>query len=213
MNLAAGHAPLRSEECFGGLPARTKGQENGRSRPGRRAQPDIQMQAETLSPIDRTDWNYDRAAHLLERAGFGGTPKDIGRLAAMTPEAAVDYLVSYERLSDNSLPEFEQSGLWDSSLKDFPVSRPAATSLGEGAGEAMGVRVKPKGARPLQPITNRFFYWLRATVLETRRLAFWWVDRMVRKANSQSQNVIGTDRRRVHLHSARATEPAIERSA
>ena len=138
------------------------------------------MQAETLSPIDRTDWNYDRAAHLLERAGFGGTPKDIGRLAAMTPEAAVDYLVSYERLSDNSLPEFEQSGLWDSSLKDFPVSRPAATSLGEGAGEAMGVRVKPKGARPLQPITNRFFYWLRATVLETRRLAFWWVDRMVR---------------------------------
>ena len=30
-----------------------------------------------LSQIASTDWNYDRAAHLLERAGFGGTPEDI----------------------------------------------------------------------------------------------------------------------------------------
>ena len=138
------------------------------------------MQAENLSPIGAADWTYDRAAHLLERAGFGGTPKDIERLAAMTPARAVDYLVDYERISDNYLPEFEESGFWDPSLKNFPVSRPAATELGERMGEAMGVKVKPGGTRPLQPITNRFFYWLRATVLETRRLAFWWVDRMVR---------------------------------
>jgi uncharacterized protein (DUF1800 family) len=138
------------------------------------------MQAENLSPIGVADWNYDRAAHLLERAGFGGTPKDIERLAAMTPSAAVDSLVGYERISDNYLPDFEESGFWDPSLKHFPVSRPAATELAERTGEAMGVKVKPKGARPLQPVTNRFFYWLRATVLETRRLAFWWVDRMVR---------------------------------
>ncbi|HVW93006.1 MAG TPA: DUF1800 domain-containing protein, partial [Devosia sp.] len=138
------------------------------------------MQAENLSPIGAADWTYDRAAHLLERAGFGGTPKDIERLAAMIPARAVDYLVDYERISDNYLPEFEESGFWDPSLKNFPVSRPAATELGERIGEAMGVKVKPGGTRPLQPITNRFFYWLRATVLETRRLAFWWVDRMVR---------------------------------
>ena len=31
-----------------------------------------------------------RAAHLLERAGFGGTPEEIARLAAMTPRQAVD---------------------------------------------------------------------------------------------------------------------------
>ena len=40
-----------------------------------------------LSPISAADWNCDRAAHLLERAGFGGTPEDIEALAAMTPEA------------------------------------------------------------------------------------------------------------------------------
>src|SRR5262245_58218778 len=29
-----------------------------------------------LSPIAADDWNYDRAAHLLERVGFGGTPEE-----------------------------------------------------------------------------------------------------------------------------------------
>lgn len=42
-----------------------------------------------LTPIGEADWSYQRAAHLLERAGFGGTPGEIGRLAAMTPEEAV----------------------------------------------------------------------------------------------------------------------------
>src|SRR6476659_7131144 len=39
-----------------------------------------------LTPIGRADWNYDFAAHLLERAGFGGTPEEIEALAKMTPE-------------------------------------------------------------------------------------------------------------------------------
>jgi len=138
------------------------------------------MQAEILAPIAPAQWSYDLAAHLLERAGFGGTPAEIRRLAAMTPEQAVSQLVDYERIGDNNLPDFEESGFWDPSLKNFPLSRPAATELGERSGEAMGIKVKPKGDRPLQPITNRFFYWLRATVLETHRLAGWWVDRMVR---------------------------------
>ena len=49
-----------------------------------------------LTPIGVEDWSHDRAAHLLERAGFGGTPEEIARLAAMTPEEAVRHLVNYE---------------------------------------------------------------------------------------------------------------------
>ena len=30
-----------------------------------------------LTPIAATEWNYDRAAHLLIHAGFGGTPAEI----------------------------------------------------------------------------------------------------------------------------------------
>ena len=36
-----------------------------------------------LSPIAPGDWSYDRAAHLIERAGFDGTPEEIDNLAAM----------------------------------------------------------------------------------------------------------------------------------
>jgi len=32
-----------------------------------------------LTPISAADWTFERAAHLLERAGFGGTPEDIQR--------------------------------------------------------------------------------------------------------------------------------------
>jgi len=135
---------------------------------------------ENLSPISVADWTYERAAHLLERAGFGGTPAQIERLAQMSPQEAVASFVDYMHADNSHLPAFEESGFWEPSFKDFPVSRPAATELAERSGEAMGVRVKPSGDRPLQPVTNRFFYWLRATVLETRRLAFWWLDRMVR---------------------------------
>jgi hypothetical protein len=46
-------------------------------------------------------------------------------------------------------------------------------------GEALGIKVKPEGNRRLQPVVNKFFYWLRASVLETNRVAYWWANRMV----------------------------------
>ena len=46
-----------------------------------------------LAPITATDWNYDFAAHLLERAGFGGTPDEIQTLVKLTPAQAVARLV------------------------------------------------------------------------------------------------------------------------
>src|SRR5262249_42578096 len=33
--------------------------------------------------------------------------------------------------------------------------------------------------RQIQPVSDRFFYWLRATLLETRRLGYWWANRML----------------------------------
>ena len=39
--------------------------------------------------------------------------------------------------------------------------------------------MKPAGNRRLQTVANRFFYWLRASMLETRRIAYWWSNRML----------------------------------
>ena len=135
-----------------------------------------------LSPISEIDWSYERAAHLLERAGFGGTPEEISSLANMTPSQAIKSLVYFEK-SNQDINSFEHSGIYDAGLDPFPPSRPATTDLAKANGEALGVKVKPTGNRRLQPVVNKFFYWLRASVLETNRVSYWWANRMVDSEN------------------------------
>ena len=133
-----------------------------------------------LTAITAADWSYDRAEHLLGRAGFSGTPEEIRELAAMTPAEAVRALVDYDDIPNDHLPPFEHSGFWDETLMQFPPSRPAATDRAMARGESMGIRVKPEFVnRHMQPVSDRFFYWLRATGLETRRVGYWWAERML----------------------------------
>ncbi|HYL17141.1 MAG TPA: DUF1800 domain-containing protein [Burkholderiales bacterium] len=135
--------------------------------------------ANDLAPIRAQDWSYDRAAHLLERAGFGGTPEEIQRLADMTPEQAVRHLVRYQDVDNSQLQPFDESGIFEPGLDPFPPSRPATTDQAKAKGEALGVKVKPAGNRRMQPVVNKFFYWLRASRLETQRVAYWWANRML----------------------------------
>jgi len=133
-----------------------------------------------LTPITPADWNYDLAAHLLERAGFSGTPEEIRALAKLTPAEAVRRLVHFQNIDNSQLLPFDESGVHDPGLEPFPPSRPAVTDLAKAKGEALGIKVKPSGNRRLQPVVNEFFYWLRASVLETNRVGYWWANRMVR---------------------------------
>jgi uncharacterized protein (DUF1800 family) len=133
---------------------------------------------DSLEPLAASEWRRDRAAHLLERAGFGGTPVEVARLAAMSPSQAVRALVYY-RASQNPLPPFEDSGAFDPGLDPFAPSRPAATDLAKASGEALGVKAKPAGNRKLQQVADRYLYWKRVTKLETERVAYWWANRMV----------------------------------
>src|SRR5580700_11975968 len=132
-----------------------------------------------LKPVAPADWNYDFAAHLLERAGFGGTPEEIQALAKLTPAQAVALLVRFEGTDASRLPPFDHSGIHDPGLEPFPPSRPAVTDQAKKTGEALGIKVMPTGNRRLQPVVNEFFYWLRASVLETNRVAYWWANRML----------------------------------
>ncbi len=133
---------------------------------------------DSLEPLPASEWSRDRAAHLLERAGFGGTPAEVARLAAMPPSQAVRALV-YSRAIQSPLPPFEDSGAFDPGLDPFAPSRPAATDLAKASGEALGVKAKPAGNRKLQQVADRYLYWKRVTKLETERIAYWWANRMV----------------------------------
>jgi len=132
-----------------------------------------------LTPIEPSQWNRRYAAHLLERAGFGATPEEIDVFARMTPAEAVRRLVYFDGVEDIALPPFEPSGVFKPGLDPFPPSRPATTALAEAKGEALGIKVKQGGNRPMQAVVNEFFYWLRASRLETDRVAYWWANRML----------------------------------
>jgi hypothetical protein len=139
--------------------------------------------ADDLSPIAPADWSADRAAHLIERAGFGGTPEDITRLAAMTPQRAVDTLVDYEQVDNRRVPGFDESGIWDPGMDPFPPSRAEAVRIARERGEGLGVKLLPEGSpRRLQPVVDKFFYGLAANNIETQRLGLWWANRMLATA-------------------------------
>ncbi len=142
-----------------------------------------------LTPIGAGDWNEDRAAHLLAHAGFGGTPAEVRALASAGLDRAVRSLVHYEAIPNPKLQPFVESGLWDPSLNGFPEGRPEATDRAAARGISMGVAVKPEGSRPVQPVSDRFFYWLRATMLETRRLGYWWANRMLQTTHPVEQKM------------------------
>lgn len=64
-----------------------------------------------FQPTAANPWNRVKAAHLLNRAGFAGTPEQITRLASMRFEAAVDELLNYEQTPEADFPEVDFSGL------------------------------------------------------------------------------------------------------
>ncbi|MCG8404222.1 MAG: DUF1800 domain-containing protein [Phycisphaerales bacterium] len=49
-------------------------------------------------------WSQDHAAHLLRRAGFGGTPEQIEFLTKLGRQKAVEYLVYYESVPETPIP-------------------------------------------------------------------------------------------------------------
>lgn len=53
-----------------------------------------------LNPLVTSKWNYATAAHLLNRAGFGGSPSEIAKLVKLGPDKAVDSFVDYEKIPD-----------------------------------------------------------------------------------------------------------------
>ncbi len=145
-----------------------------------RIAPTADAWANDLSPIAASDWNYERAAHLIERAGFGATPEEIARLATMTPERAVNSLVDYETIEASGLKPFDESGIWDPGMDPFPPSRAEAVRRAREHGEGLGEKVLPPGTqRRLQPVVDKFFYSLTANNIETQRLALWWANRMI----------------------------------
>jgi uncharacterized protein (DUF1800 family) len=58
------------------------------------------MATSTLQALPESAFDYEKARHLLNRAGFGGTPGQVRALAGMGLREAVDYLVDHHAVDE-----------------------------------------------------------------------------------------------------------------
>ncbi|MEP0843004.1 MAG: DUF1800 domain-containing protein, partial [Phycisphaerae bacterium] len=65
-----------------------------------------------LAASPKAPWNAELAAHLLRRAGFGGTPEQVERLTRLGRDRAVDLLVDYETIPQTDA-DFPADALMD----------------------------------------------------------------------------------------------------
>src|SRR5947207_380229 len=69
-------------------------------------------------PTSDDPFDSIKAAHLLNRAGFGGRPDEIQKVVEMGPEAAADWLMDFP---DAGADEQSQSDVPDlSSIEGYP---------------------------------------------------------------------------------------------
>lgn len=60
------------------------------------------MAGSTLKKFDPKKFDESKAQHLLNRAGFGGTERQIAILAKMGLDKSVEYIIEYKRITDPS---------------------------------------------------------------------------------------------------------------
>lgn len=62
---------------------------------------------------------YEEAAHLLRRAGLGGSPEEIDELALRGREGAVDFLINYQQIDNTELNDLLRSSFDFSNPTEF----------------------------------------------------------------------------------------------
>ena len=115
------------------------------------------MQASIFTPLSPQQWNYETAAHLLNRAGFGGTPAEIEAAYGKGLEATVHDLVDP---SD-----------------DFANVPPPAWAHPRKIGEIrMEMRSKKISPKERKERKREFHDMEGENILDLRR---WWLERML----------------------------------
>ena len=134
----------------------------------------------SLAPIQRERWDRAAAAHLLARAGFGGTPDQVQALVDMGPSDAVDCLVQYEGIGSDPTPD----DLFDADIRR-PLNEEERELLGrarrennEGVLERFQRERTSSDMRDREQLTSLRQWWLKRMIetgrpLEEKMTLFW----------------------------------------
>lgn len=120
----------------------------------------------SLNPISEKAWGFEQARHLLWRAGFGGTARQINTLVKWGPVKSVDHLLNFDSVKTEDVK---------ADLFDKDIIRPAND-------EERGEIARARRAGDEEAVTR-----LRARRQEAERLdrqqmrdvQHWWLKRMI----------------------------------
>jgi hypothetical protein len=156
-----------------------------------------------LTPLSAAQWNEATAAHLLNRAGFGGSPQDVENLRLMGPDRAVQWLVNYERVPDDTpAPDWTQSFSGNEAVQRNAIYRAADVDTRRELQRLQNqdenrqiadlrywwIRRMALGPRPFQEKMTLFWHTHFATSFEkVRNPYFFWLQN-----ETQRQNATGT---------------------
>ena len=138
-----------------------------------------------LKPLATEKWDFPAAAHLLNRAGFGGPPADINHLMNLGPARAVSHLVDFESIAETTpapawaQPDPERAERFRAARQASPqerqrIQREQQQHERERMIELRGwwLRLMATGPRPLQEKMTLFWHGHFATSMEKVRDAY-----------------------------------------
>lgn len=124
-----------------------------------------------MLPKAENQWTWEEAAHLLNRAGFGGNPREIEQLHAMGRHKAVDHL-----LNPTEAIDFLPAPEWTAPEKRAEAARERFAAIRDSRTAMKGMSAEELD-RKRREIFQKFQQQERGQGLEAQG---WWLDRMLR---------------------------------
>ena len=132
-----------------------------------------------LAPY-RGIWNARKAAHLLRRAGFGGSPAEVATYASLSMDAAVDRLVRFDSAGLPGGPELSDDRPNRQLMQIFAPDIKRLQQLNGPAGVTQPA-MQPGAVPPAQPLAANpvIQQFVKARVRNTVAMQQWWIGRML----------------------------------
>ena len=139
------------------------------------------MARSTLKKLDASKFDEWKAQHLLNRAGFGGTERQISTLTKMGLDKAVEYIVEYTKVKDPSpvrAEDFDSDIMQPLSQSERQMARTARQSGDEALLETLRQERQRRQRADRQQIAEMEEWWLKRLIetprpLEEKLTLFW----------------------------------------
>ena len=139
------------------------------------------MPASSLQQLNPKDFDERKAQHLLQRAGFGGTPRQIQALANLGLEKSVEYIVNYRSLPDSSpttLDDYDKNIIRPPTSAEQAAIRKARKIGNEEIVDKFRTERQRRQRADRKQITEMEQWWLRRLIatprpLEEKLTLFW----------------------------------------